>query len=176
MPQTFNVGARSPFVTGVAWLSIALALLGVTGALVGAGWGAAVAQAPRLVDSGPLTGWLVAHGAWVQAFVAAVLLAMGAAAVGLLARREWARRVFIALLGLALAAQGLGLWVQHEVMRSLVADTLRSAPLPPQAADVFGGFAMAAQAMAWLLSLSACLALVWVMQRLMSQAVRQEFA
>ena len=34
MPQTFNVGARSLFVTTVAWVFIALSLLAVASAVV----------------------------------------------------------------------------------------------------------------------------------------------
>jgi hypothetical protein len=41
---------------------------------------------------------------------------------------------------------------------------------------VFGGFVTAARVMAVLMTLGACLALLWIIRRLMSPTVRQEFA
>ena len=144
MPQTFNVGARSIFVTVTAWVFIVLG---------------ALASASSLVQ---------------QAFV--VSLATLASAIGLLLRLDWARRVFIGLLAFAIVANLLGLWLQHEMVRSVVADTLSQAPLPPQAVGVFGGFVTAARVMAVVVTLGACALLAWIIRRLMSPAVRQEFA
>jgi hypothetical protein len=105
-----------------------------------------------------------------------VSLATLAAAVGLLLRLDWARRVFIGLLAFAIVANLLGLWLQHEVVQSLVSSTLTRTPLPPQAADVFGGFVTAARVMAVGVTLLVCALMGWVIRRLMSPAVRQEFA
>ena len=66
-------------------------------------------------------------------------------------------RLFIGLLVLAILANVGGLWLQHEVMQSLVHSTLQSSPLPPLAADVFGGFVTAARVMAVLAAASACI-------------------
>jgi hypothetical protein len=106
----------------------------------------------------------------------AVSLATLACAIGLLLRLEWARRVFIALLVLAIVANVAGIWLQQEMLQSLVSNTLKSSPLPPLAADVFGGFVTAARVMAVLVTVGACLMLVWIIRRLMSPSVRQEFA
>ena len=84
--------------------------------------------------------------------------------------------LLIALLVLAIAANIAGMWLQQEVLQSLVSSTLQRAPLPPHAADVFGGFVTAARAGAVLLTLAACGLLAWIIRRLMSPAVRQEFA
>ena len=43
-----------------------------------------------------------------------------------------------------IVANLLGLWLQHEVVQSVVSSTLSVAPLPPQAAGVFGGIAAGA--------------------------------
>jgi hypothetical protein len=180
MPQTFNVGSKSLFVTITAWAFIVLAALASASALV---QNAAVASfLPGLTIVGNvqplplLTGLLLGYLPWVVGAGLLVSLATLACAVGLLLRLEWARRVFIALLVLAIAANVAGLWLQQEMLQSLVASTLSRSPLPPLAADVFGGFVTAARVMAVLVTLAACFLLAWIIRRLMSPSVRQEFA
>jgi hypothetical protein len=180
MTQTFNVGSKSLFVTVTAWVFIVLAALASVSALL---QNAAMASfLPGLTIVGNvqplplLTGLLMGYLPWLVGAGLAVSLATLACAIGLLLRLEWARRIFIALLVLAIAANVGGLWLQHEVLQSLVSNTLKSSPLPPLAADVFGGFVTAARVMAVLVTVGACLLLVWIIRRLMSPAVRQEFA
>jgi len=180
MPQTFNVGSKSLFVTVTAWVFIVLAALASSSALV---QNAAVASfLPGLTVVGNvqplplLTGLLLGYLPWVVGAGLVVSLATLACAVGLLIRLEWARRVFIVLLVLAIVANVAGLWLQQEMLQSLVSNTLSRSPLPPLAADVFGGFVTAARVMAVALTLGACLLLVWIIRRLMSPSVRQEFA
>jgi hypothetical protein len=103
-------------------------------------------------------------------------LAMLASAIGLLLRLDWARRVFIGVLAVAIVANLLGMWLQQEVVQSVVSSTLSSAPIPPQALGVFGGFVTAARVMAMLMTLGTVSILVWIIRRLMSDSVRQEFA
>lgn len=178
MPQTFNVGARSLFVTTVAWVFIALSLLAVASAVVQnaavasllPGWRASGAQLPLL------TGWLIAYLPWVVGAGLVLSLATLASAIGLLLRLDWARRAFIGLLALAIVANLLGLWFQHEVLQSVVQSTLSRAPLPEQALGVFGGFVTAARAMGVAMTLLACALLGWTIRRLMSASVKQEFA
>ena len=179
MPQTFNVGSRSLFVTAVAWVFIVLGALASLSALVQNATVASMAPGtPVLAGSQPLpwlTGLLMGYLPWVVGAGLAVSLATLVCAIGLLLRVEWARRIFIGLLGLAIVANLAGLWVQHEIVQSIVSATLGATPLPPAAADVFGGFVAATRAMAIAVSLAACGALAWTMSRLMSPAVRQEF-
>jgi hypothetical protein len=178
MPQTFNVGSRSLFVTLTAWVFIVLALFASSSALVQnamvasllPGWQGLQRPLPLL------TGLLIAYLPWVVGASLLVSLATLASAIGLLLRLNWARQVFIGLLGLAIVANLLGLWFQHEVVQSVVDATLSRAPLPQQALGVFGGFVTAARVMAVLMTLAACGLLVWIIRRLMSAAVRQEFA
>ncbi|MBS0434306.1 MAG: hypothetical protein JSR75_05340 [Proteobacteria bacterium] len=178
MPQTFNVGARSLFVTTVAWVFIALSLLAVASAVV---QNAAVASLlPGWRNHGAalplLTGLLIAYLPWVVGAGLVLSLATLASAIGLLLRLDWARRAFIGLLVLAIVFHLLGLWFQHEVLQSVVESTLKSAPLPEQALGVFGGFVTAARTLGVALTLAACALLGWIIRRLMSAAVRQEFA
>ena len=179
MPQTFNVGARSLFVTLTAWAFIVLAALTGASALV---QNAAVAALlPGLAPHGAhdplpwLTGLMVGYLPWVVGAGLVVALLMLASAIGLLLRLDWARRVFIGVLGFAIVANLLGLWLQHEVVQSVVSNTIGSTAVPSNVLGVFGGFVTAARVLALLMTLAACAALGAIIGRLMSPSVRQEF-
>ena len=180
MPQTYSVGSRSLFVTATAWVFIILAGLTSTSALV---QNAAVASLmPGLhlaTERNPLpllTGLLVGYLPWVVGAGLVVSLATLASAIGLLMRLDWARRTFISLLVVAIMANLLGLWLQQEVVQSVVSNTLSNVAIPAQALGVFGGFVTAARVMAVLMTLVGCALLGWIIRRLMSAGVRQEFA
>jgi hypothetical protein len=178
MPQTFNVGYRSLFVTLTAWVFIVLAALATASAVI---QNAAVASIlPGLRASAPqlplLTGFLLGYLPWVMGAGVVISLATLVSAVGLLLRVEWARRVFIGLIAFAIVANLLGLWLQHELVQSVVSSTLSTTRLAPEALGVFGGFVTATKVMAIVVTLAACALLVWVIRRLMSASVRQEFA
>ena len=180
MPQTYTVGSRSLFVTGIAWVFIILAGLTSVSALV---QNAAVASLmPGLqlaTERNPLpllTGLLVGYLPWVVGAGLVISLATLASAIGLLMRLDWARRSFIGLLVVAIVANLLGLWLQHEVVQSVVSNTLSSVAIPAPALGVFGGFVTAARVMAVLMTLVGCALLGWIIRRLMSAGIRQEFA
>lgn len=180
MPQTFTVGSRSLFVTLTAWVFIVLAALTSASALV---QNAAVASLmPGLqlaTERNPLpllTGLLMGYLPWVVGAGVVISLATLASAIGLLMRLDWARRTFIGLLVVAIMANLLGLWLQQEVVQSVVSNTLSSVAIPAKALGVFGGFVTAARVMAVLMTLVACGLLGWIIRRLMSAGVRQEFA
>jgi hypothetical protein len=180
MPQTFSVGARSFFVTATAWVFIVLAALGSASALVQNA--AVVALMPGLEPTSGasplpvLTGFLLGYFPWVVGTGLVMSVATLASAIGLLLRLELARRTFIGLLLIAIVANLLGLWLQQEVVQSVVSSTLRVTPIPSQVLGVFGGFVTAARVMAVLVTLGACGLLAWIIGRLMSAGVRQEFA
>lgn len=180
MPQTYNVGSRSLFVTATAWVFIVLAGMSSVFALVQNA--AVTAMLPGLQPLGKgqslplLTGWLVSYLPWVVGTSLVVSFATLASAIGLLLRLNWARRVFIGMLVFAIVANLAGMWLQHEVVQSVVSATLSSTPIPAQAMGVFGGFVTAARVMAIIMTLCACAVLGWIIRRLMSPGVRQEFA
>ena len=180
MPQTYNVGARSRFVTATAWVFIVLAALASVSALV---QNAAVTSLLPGLQAGSktnplplLTGLLVGYLPWVVGTGLVVSFATLASAIGLLLRLNWARRVFIGMLVFAIVANLAGMWLQHEVVQSVVSSTLSSAPIPAQVLGVFGGFVTAAKVMAIVMTLCACAVLAWIIRRLMSASIRQEFA
>ena len=179
MPKTFSVGARSRFVTTIAWVFIILAGLASASALV---QNAAVASLmPSLAMAGEkhplplLTGLLIGYLPWVVGTGLVMSLATLASAIGLLLRLNWARRAFIGVLAVAIVANLLGLWLQQEVVQSVVNNTLSHSAIPAQVLGVFGGFVTAARVMALLMTLVACAMLAWIIRRLMSETVLQEF-
>ena len=180
MPQTFNVGARSLFVTTTAWVAIVLSAIASAAAVVQNALVASVVPLPsggaNLPSLPLLTNLLLGYLPWVVGTGLLMSLLMLASAIGLLWRLDWARRAFIGVLLVAIVANLLGLWLQHEVVESVVSSTLSAAALPPKAAGVFGGFVTAARVMAALVTLGTCAVFGWVIRRLMSASVRQEFA
>ena len=109
MPQTFNVGSRSLFVTLTAGVFFALAAMAsVSGLLQNATLASWLPGLQGLGAAQPLpilTGLLIGYLPWVVGAGLAISLATMASAAGLLMRLEWARRCFIALLGLAIVGQ-----------------------------------------------------------------------
>ena len=178
MPQTYNVGARSLFVTAIAWVFIVLAVLTSMSALVQNAAVASLMPGVQLATERMplLTGLLIGYLPWVVGTGLVMSLATLASAIGLLMRLDWARRSFIGLLVVAIFANLLGLWLQQEVVQSVVSSTLSSATIPQQAMGVFGGFVTAARVMAVLMTLVGCAVLGGIIGRLMSPSVRQEFA
>ena len=178
MPQTYNVGAPSLFVTATAWVFIVLAFLTSLSAVVQNA--AVVSLMPSLQTAAAglplLTGLLIGYLPWVVGVGLVMALATLASAIGLLMRLDWARRSFIALLVVAIFANLLGLWLQQEVVQSVVSSTLSTVAIPQQALGVFGGFVTAARVMAILMTLLGCGLLAWIIRQLMSPTVRQEFA
>lgn len=173
MPITIAVGARSLFVTATAWVFILLGVIASGSALVQNAMLASLLPVP--VQSG-LMGWLMAHLPWVTGTTLVLSLATLASAIGLLLRLDWARRAFIGLLAVAIVANLLGLWLQQEMLQSVVSSTLGTAALPPHAMGVFGGFVSAVRVMAVVVTLGGCALLAWIIRRLMSAGVRREFA
>lgn len=181
MPQTIYLGTRSLFVTATAWVFIVLGLLASAYALVQNATVLSLLpgmQAQPAMQEGlpPLTGLLMAYLPWVSLAGLAMSLATLASAIGLLLRQNWARRVFIGVLAVAIVFNLAGLWLQHEVVHAVVANTLTRATIPAQVLDVFGGFVTAAQVMGALVTLGACLVMAVIIRSLMSPLVRQEFA
>jgi len=173
MPITIAVGARSLFVTATAWVFILLGMMASLSALVQNAMLASLLPVP--VNSGVM-GLLMDYLPWVVGTGLVMSLATLASAIGLLLRLDWARRTFITLLAIAIVANLLGLWLQQEMMQSVVSNTLGTVALPPQALGVFGGFVTAVRVMAVVVTLGACALLGWIIRRLMSPGVRQEFA
>jgi hypothetical protein len=179
MPTIYYLGYRSLFVTLTAWAAIVLAAVacafGVIQQASLASWAPGLDAAVQAEPMPAVSGLMLSYLPWVVGAGMLVSVALLVAAAGLLMRLEWARRAFIGLVGVAITANLASLWLQHEFVQSLVDATLRDTPLPRTAAGMFGGFATSAQVLSGVLTLVACALLTWVIRRLMSPKVRQEF-
>jgi hypothetical protein len=179
MPQTYYLGYRSLFVTLTAWAAIVMAAVacafGAIQQAALASWAPALDAAVQAEPMPLISGMMLSYLPWVTGTGLILAVALLVAAVGLLMRLEWARRAFIGLVVVAIAANLASLWLQHEFVQSLVDATLRDTPLPMGAVGVFGGFATAAKVLSGVVTLGACGLLAWVIRRLMSPKVRQEF-
>jgi hypothetical protein len=180
MPHTIYVGARSRFVTVTAWVFIVLGVLASVSAVVQNAHFASLVPSLQVANHASSLPWLAKllmdYLSWLMGAALGMSLATLASAIGLLWRLDWARRTFIGVLTVAIIANLGGLWLQHELVHSLVAQTLTRAPMPAHVLDVFGGFVTAAQVMAVLFTLGGCLMLAWIIRFLMMPSVRQEFA
>lgn len=162
------------FVTAVAWVSILLAIAAVLSALLRhAAADAILASVPAPRGVAPV---LTAYLPWAMGAGAFLSIATFAAAVGLLQRLDWARRFFIGLLLVAMVANLAGLWLQHELVQTVVDGALSRTSLPAPVSEVFDGFVTASRVMGVLVTLGICSVLGWIARRLMSAAIRQEFA
>lgn len=176
MPKTIHVGAPSLFVDFTAWAALVLAALAAV--LAGLQQAEVASLLPHWQQQQalpPLSAWLLRDLPWVLGAAAVVSMLGVAAAVGLMLRLDWARRVFIGLVAVALAAQVYGLWLQNELVPVLLQASLPPGALPAAAAGVLDGLTLAARVLGLLVTVSACALLGWVMARLMSERVRQEF-
>jgi hypothetical protein len=118
--------------------------------------------------------WMFGHMAW---FFRAFLLAASVtliAAIGLLRRHEWARRLFIGLMGLAIAYNLLGLVWQWWFMRSMDA-VMHTPKMPADAEALMHGFMRVVQVFSTLMALGFCVLFGWIIRRLHSAQVRDEF-
>lgn len=180
MPQTFTVGARSRFVTLVALLFLALGIAGMAAGLVEQAtqraWTAALALGGADPALPAATRWMARELPAILASGIALCGALAVVSVGLLQRLEWARRLFIGLLALTLVVALGGSWLQQVFLQSMVDAAHRQGPMPAAAAGLFDGLATAARWLAGAVSVAVALGMAEIMRRLMSPAVRQEFA
>jgi hypothetical protein len=156
MPQTFTVGSRSWFVNTAAWLIIGLAAVLAVAAL--SAWG---------LGTGAPHPWLLA--------VTFTAVPAAVSAVGLLQRLDWARRLFIGMLSLTAAVGVAGLWWQLGAL----AAALRAAQPAGDTAALWQRLLAtdtSAGVLAALITLALAAVCVWVVRRLRSPMVRQEFA
>lgn len=134
---------RSTFVTVLAWIFIGLAGMG---SLIGVlqnimlqivflpSMDQAMAGHPPPPDMPPAFGWMTLHITWFfRGFLLLSLLWL-AGAIGLLLRKEWARRLFIGLLVFGIAYQLAGMAFQWWMMDSMREQMLQ---MPPKAPDDF---------------------------------------
>lgn len=179
MPTVYYLGYRSLFVTLTAWAAIVLAAVACAfGVIQQASLASFTPGFDALIQAEPMTagsGLLLRCLPWAIGVGMILSVALLVAAVGLQMRLEWARRAFIGLVGVAIAANLGSLWLQHEFVQSLVDAAWAEPVLRSHALSVFVGSATVGRVLTVLATLLASGVLAWVIRRLMSPKVRQEF-
>jgi hypothetical protein len=179
MDRLAHQAARSQFVTVIAWIFIALSGFSAFMAVLqnimlhfmfNSEFGKAMPAPPS--EMGPVFGFIFGHMQWFFIGFLVLSLVSLAAAIGLLRRHEWARWLFIALMGLAIAWQPLGLALQSAMIPSF------DAPLAGAPAGIEAGFrtmTIVIRIFSAVVALAFCGVFGWIVKRLLAADIRAEF-
>ena len=179
---------RSTFVDGVAWFSIAIgasatffSLLQYVAfnALPPGDLGKMASQFRAYPPLPAIFAFAFEHIRLLLAVNLALSLTTLVTAIGLLARRNWARRLFIGLMGLGILGNAAGLvcvWLAADYIRGFLAQAWASSPNPPRIgagdldAILYGGIAFNAA-----LSIALMALFIWIIRRLVTPQIAAEF-
>ncbi|WP_426662208.1 hypothetical protein [Rhodanobacter aciditrophus] len=174
---------RSTFVTVLAWVFIGLSGFATAIAVLQnlmlqwlflPAMQQAQQQAPLPPGLPAPMQWTFGHFAWFfRAFLLVSALTL-VAAVGLLRRHGWARRLLVGLLGFAIVYQLLGLAWQWWFMGSMQG-FMQASGAPADMTATMHGFIRALQVFGTLMALGLCVLFGWILRRLCSPRVRDEF-
>ncbi|MFC5524471.1 hypothetical protein ACFPPA_01815 [Rhodanobacter ginsengisoli] len=176
--------ARSSFINVLGWIFICLAgfttLIGLLQNLMLQlvflpTMQQPLATQPLPPDMPAPTGWMLAHMVWFfRGFLLLSIITL-TAAIGLLRRREWARRLFIGLMAFAIAYQLFGLVFQWWFMGSMQRVMALPANAPAQFASGMHGFMLAMQVFGAIMAIGFSVLFGWIIKRLRSAPIRREF-
>lgn len=175
--------ARSSFVTVMAWLTLAVAALGVAGNGLQALLVLAFPQSADLSTLLPpgtpqpaMLGWLARHMLALSLWSVAGSLLLGWVSWALLQRREWARLAFIALLVLAALANFACIPLAGSALSMVVPATgASSAEELARLQATVGPMLTVLRAMLWIASLAIAGLHGWIVWRLCRADIRAEF-
>lgn len=123
-------------------------------------------------------GWMFDHLFWFFRIFLLLSLSVLIASIGLLLRKEWARKLFIGLMAFGILYQIAGLFFQWWYM-SAVFDHFPMPPNPkPDAAQmmqVMQGFMTVIRIFSALMSIGITILFGWIIKKLISASIRQEF-
>lgn len=174
---------KTPFITIIAWVFIALATMILMTAIIqyvavavlnyGDMHNLMVAELKKTMkDSDMLALALLAlRYAWIMVtviFLYAITLLL--TSIGLLKRREWARKTMVVLLVIAIFYELGDLAWQFYVMNSTMAPLMKEMP------GLGGGMMAIILGIVTIMVLAFCALFVWVIIKLRSEKIRQEFA
>jgi hypothetical protein len=174
--------ARSTFVNVVAWIFIVLTgfstLIGILQNIMvqtvfrSADFAHARAASQADANMPPAIAFMTAHMEWF--FLATLLMSATTlvASIGLLKRLDWARWLFIAILGLGIAWQGVGLALQ-ATMHSAMTGSMAGAPADFR--DQFQTLFVLVMVVSAVFGLALAVLFGWIIQRLLSPAIAAEF-
>jgi hypothetical protein len=176
------VKQRSTFVTVVAWIFIVLSgfgtLIGILQNIMvqtvfrSGEFGEAMQAVPPDPGLPPVATFMFEHFHWIFLAVLLVNLFMLASAIGLLKRRNWARRCFIAIMILGVVWQVVGL-IMQATMFSFMRDQFSAAQM--QGAPDMGPFFIAMGVVSVIFALAFGGLFGWIAWKLASKPIAMEF-
>jgi hypothetical protein len=123
-------------------------------------------------------GWIFHHFFWFFRIFLLLSLSMLITSIGLLLRKEWARKLFIGLMAFGIFYHIAGLFFQWWYMNA-VFDHI---PLPPnpkpdaaQVMQIMQGFMTVIRVFSVLMSIGMTILFGWIIKKLVSTPIRQEF-
>lgn len=178
MVEASGTPQRSKFVTGIAWIMIVLCGLGLLVSLfqnailviflVFVGDLKKVMEAPGLENMPPMIKGVFEYFQYIIPGIFVVMVAGLAASVGLLKRKEWARKVYVVTLILVSVLQVVWMIAMMGSMESMMFH-----------GDVLGGvskvFIIVMKIFLGLTTLAGSALNVWIAVKLMKKEVRMEF-
>lgn len=183
-----NIAAptRSTFVTVVAWIFLMLSGFGLVISLLQnlmihllfpPGAFDALAQGPLPPGMPAGVGWILANMKWMFALFLLPTAAIFAASIGLLKRREWGRKLFIAMMVFSIVASLASLVFQGFMMVGMNEHFAQLAQHAQdgQAVPDPGLFLVGMGVFMLLYALGIGAVQVWIIKRLVSPAIVAEF-
>jgi hypothetical protein len=174
---------RSTFVTAVAWLFIALAGFSTLVSLLQNLMVTFLFPADMLEQVGlqgknapripPVAEFLLQNFRGLVFAMLLVTLAMLTASIGLLLRRNWARLLFVALLGLGIAWNIGGLAIAYAFFSEMMQVPVNA---PKDFADGFELMSKVMMVFQVLVAVGISALLGWIMKKLLSDEIRAEFS
>ena len=180
------IPTRSTFVTVVAWIFLMLSGFGLLITLLQnvmvhllfpPDAFEALADAPLAPGMPPAAGWLFAHMNWLFALFLLPALAIFVASLGLLRRREWGRKLFIAMMVFSIVMNLASLVFQGYMMAGMHEHFAGMAQRAPEghAMPDLGMFFIGVGVFTLLYSLGISAVQAWIIKRLVSAPVVAEF-
>lgn len=176
--------APSSFITALGWIFVCLgALATLVGVLQNVMFQLAflpnmqqqLAAQPLPPDMPASMGWIIGHMIWFfRAFLLLSVITL-VAAIGLLQRRDWARRLFIGLMVFAIAYQLFGLLAQWWFTGTMQQTMAIPAGAPAQFAHGMRDFMLVVHVLSAIMATCFSVLFGWIIKRLHSPATRYEF-
>lgn len=175
---------RSSFVTVLAWIFICLAGFATLISLLQNVMFQLVplptmhdqmAMQPWPSDMPASMSWVFAHLIWfIRGFLLVSVVTL-VAAIGLLRRHDWARRLFMGLMAFAIVYELLSLVAQWWFMGKMPSMMDMPPGAPAQFADGMRGFMLAIQVVSAVVVVCFSVLFGWIIKRLHSAEIRREF-
>jgi hypothetical protein len=123
-------------------------------------------------------GWMFDHLIWFFRLIVLVLLSVLTASIGLLLRKEWARKLFIGLMGLGILYQMIGVFFQWWFASTM----FDHFPMPPnpkpdaqQMMQFMQSFMVVIRVFSAMMAIGMAFLFGWIIKKLTSAPIRREF-